>query len=324
LFNGNSKREEELEMGISSGVKISVDSLDELFSIGEIAKKCAKEVRIAFRVNPDVSPKTHPKISTGLRTSKFGIPYEEIVDAYKMAAEMDGVKPVGIHCHIGSQILDISVFKDTTEKMMEIAEEISSFIDIDFMDLGGGLGIAYRKDEEAPTPKDLADVILPTFEEKCKGIGISPKLILEPGRSIVASSTILLATVNTVKKAYKNFVGIDAGHNLLIRPVMFDGHHEVIVANKMGMEDEETYTIAGPICEAGDILATDRRLPRIEKGDLIAFLDTGAYCFSMSSQYNGRVRCAEVLVSNGMPHLMRKRETFDDLLHNQIVPVRFL
>jgi diaminopimelate decarboxylase len=325
LFNGNSKRDDELEMSIASGVKISMDSIDELRTASNIAQRYDHEVRISFRVNPDVSPDTHPKIATGLRTTKFGIPFEEIVKMYRMALELPNVRPVGIHCHIGSQILNLSVFGETMEKMMNLVEKISSLgIDLEFVDLGGGLGIAYRMNEGEPTPKDLAEIITPIFEQRCEEIGVHPKLILEPGRSIVGDSTILLARVNTMKKAYKNFVGIDAGYNILIRPVMFDGYHEVIIANKADQIPEEEYTIAGPICEAGDILATDRRLPRIEKGDLIAFLDTGAYCFPLTSQYNGRPRCAEVIVCNGRFDLIRKRETFDDLLHNQIVPARFL
>ncbi|MHC1567294.1 MAG: diaminopimelate decarboxylase [Candidatus Syntropharchaeia archaeon] len=318
LFNGNSKRDDELRMAVETGVRISVDSMDELRALSRIGK----EVEIAFRVNPDVSPSTHPKISTGLRESKFGIPWNEVTSAYAEAANLENVIPVGIHCHIGSQILDLDVFSEATERMMDLVEEVLSIgIELEFVDLGGGLGIPYREEEEKRTPEDLAEAILPIFERRRKSMGISPRLILEPGRYIVANSTILLSRVNTVKK---HFVGIDAGFNLLVRPVMYDAYHRVAVANKMDKEPKKRYTIVGPICESGDIIARDRMLPEIEKGDLIAIFDTGAYGFSMSSQYNGRTRCAEVLVYDGRADIIRKRETFDDLLHNQIIPDRFL
>lgn len=326
LFNGNSKTDFELQKAVEIGVKVSVDSLDELHTLSKIADSLGKTVEIAFRVNPDVSPRTHPKISTGLRTSKFGIPSEEVVSAYKEANKLPGIEPTGIHCHIGSQILDTSPFTEATRKMMDLVEKITRLgIYLKFIDMGSGLGIPYEKDkEQTPTPLDHAKAILPVFEERTKEIGISPKLVLEPGRFIVADTTILLARVNTVKKAAKNFVGVDAGFNLLVRPTMYDSYHHVVVANKANSKPEDTYTIVGPICETGDIFAKDRSLPRIEKGDLIAILDAGAYGFSMSSQYNGRPRCAEVLVKHGGSDLIRSREDFEDLLKGQKLPARLM
>ncbi|MDY6958150.1 MAG: diaminopimelate decarboxylase [Halobacteriota archaeon] len=320
LFNGNSKCDDELEVAINSSVKISVDSLDELKTISELAVKNDKVADIAFRVNPDVSPDTHPKISTGLRTSKFGIPHEEVVSAYEMAKDLPNVNPVGIHCHIGSQILDISVYREAAERMMNLVEKISSFVDLEFIDIGGGLGIEYHKGGEIPRPSELSEIVLSVVSNRSESLGIKLKLIIEPGRSIVGDTTILLSRVNTVKRANKNFVGIDAGFNLLIRPAMYDSYHEVVVANKAAGEPVETYSIVGPICETGDIIAKDRDLPEIVKGDLIAVLDSGAYGFSMSSQYNGRPRCAEVLISGGSPKLIRERETFEDLLGRQMIP----
>ncbi|MDY6966197.1 MAG: diaminopimelate decarboxylase [Halobacteriota archaeon] len=320
LFNGNSKTDLELKMALDSGVKISVDSLDELEALSKIASENDHVADIAFRVNPDVSPDTHPKISTGLRRSKFGIPHEEVVDAYKRADDLPNINPIGIHCHIGSQILDISVYREAVDRMMNLVEEVSSFIDIDFIDLGGGLGIEYCKGTKAPVPSELADIMLSGVNGRSRSIGIDPKLIIEPGRSIVGDTTILLSRVNTVKRAYKNFVGIDAGFNLLIRPAMYDAYHEVVVANKADEGAVDTYTVVGPICETGDIIASDRELPKVEKGDLIAIMDAGAYGFSMSSQYNGRPRCAEVLVCNGKTSLIRERETFEDLVGKQVIP----
>ncbi|CAG0988985.1 diaminopimelate decarboxylase [Methanosarcinales archaeon] len=326
LFNGNSKTDFELQKAVEIGIKVSVDSLDELHTLSKIADFLGKTVEIAFRVNPDVSPKTHPKISTGLRTSKFGIPSEEVVDAYKEANELPGILPAGIHCHIGSQILDTTPFTEATHKMMDLVEKITALgINLKFVDMGSGLGIPYKKDEgQAPTPLDHAKAILPVFEERTRTLGISPRLVLEPGRFIVADTTILLARVNTVKKAARNFVGVDAGFNLLVRPTMYDSYHHVVVANKANSKPEDTYTIVGPICETGDIFAKDRTLPHIEKGDLVALLDAGAYGFSMSSQYNGRPRCAEVLIKDGEADVIRSREDFVDLLNGQKLPARLM
>ncbi|MFZ2411503.1 MAG: diaminopimelate decarboxylase [Candidatus Methanoperedens sp.] len=322
LFNGNSKTDYELQKAVELGVKVSVDSRDELHTLSEIAQKAGKEVEIAFRVNPDVSPKTHPKISTGLRSSKFGIPSEEVVSVYREASELPGILPSGIHCHIGSQILDTAPFTEAAQKMMDLVEKVTALgIHLKFVDMGSGLGIPYKKDEaQTPKPKDHADAILPIFRERTKALGISPKLILEPGRYIVGDTTILLTRVNTVKKAAKNFVGVDAGFNLLIRPAMYDSYHYAVVANKAASQPEDTYTIVGPICETGDILAHDRKLPQIEKGDLIALLDAGAYGFSMSSQYNGRPRCAEVLVKDGVADVIRSAEDVKDLMAKQRLP----
>ncbi|MFA4934405.1 MAG: diaminopimelate decarboxylase [Candidatus Methanoperedens sp.] len=326
LFNGNSKTDFELQKAVELGVKVSVDSRDELHTLSEIAQKAGNEVEIAFRVNPDVSPKTHPKISTGLRSSKFGIPSEEVVSVYREASELAGILPCGIHCHIGSQILDTAPFREAAEKMMNLVERVTALgIELKFVDMGSGLGIPYKKDEaHAPEPKDHADAILPVFEERTKALGISPKLILEPGRYIVGDTTILLTRVNTVKRAAKNFVGVDAGFNLLIRPAMYDSYHYTVVANKAASPPEETYTIVGPICETGDILAHDRKLPQIEKGDLIALLDAGAYGFSMSSQYNGRPRCAEVLVKDGEADVVRSAEDVGELMAKQRLPARLM
>lgn len=324
LFTGNSKTDAELEYAVNAGVMVSVDSHDELISLSKIASKLGKEVKIAFRVNPDVNADAHPKLATGLKTSKFGIPNAQIVDTYKEAAKLPGVKPAGIHCHIGSQILDAAPFAEMMTKMMDLVEGIYKFIDLEFVDIGGGLGVPYMKDAKPLTPQEMADAVLPIFNERCKKLGISPELHLEPGRYIVADTTILLAHVNTVKKAYYNFVGTDAGFNTLIRPAMYDSYHEVVVANKAGEEPAETYTVVGPICETGDILAKDRKLPAVKKDDIVALLDAGAYGFCMSSQYVGRPRCAEVLVHEGKAELIRKRETYDDLLQNQIVPGRLL
>jgi diaminopimelate decarboxylase len=325
LFNGNSKRAEELKMALEAGVRISADSLDELLALAEVAKEMGEEAEVAFRVNPDVSAKTHPKIATGLKTSKFGIPWQDLVEVYETAMGLEGVNPVGLHCHIGSQILDTAPFVEAAARMMELAGRIVEVGGkIEMMDFGGGLGIPYTPETSAPTPWELASGIKPVFEEGCRRLGISPRMILEPGRSIVADSTIFLTRVNVVKRAHVNFVGVDAGFNLLARPMLYDAYHHVVVANKADGRAEERYTVVGPICESGDVLAKDRNLPRIERGDLIAMLDAGAYGFSMASVYNGQPRCPEVLVGGGRAELIRRGEDQSVLLSGQVVPARLL
>lgn len=323
LFNGNSKTDAELEMAVKNNIRVSVDSLDELRTLSEIAHAHDHRMEVAFRVNPDISPRTHPRIATGLRESKFGIPSREVIAAYKEAQSLENIKPVGIHCHIGSQIVDVTPFVEATKRMMKLVEEANRLgIRLEFIDLGGGLGISYEN-KVVPSPKDLANAILPVFTEGVKALEILPKLILEPGRYIMADTTILLAKVNTVKQAYRNFVGVDAGFNLLVRPAMYDAYHRIVIANKAGEKSSALYTIVGPICESGDVLARDRFLPKVEKDDLIAILDAGAYGFSMSSQYNGRPRCAELLVCDGKVDIIRKGESYNNLLASQILPSRF-
>ncbi|MGC9444079.1 MAG: diaminopimelate decarboxylase [Candidatus Methanospirareceae archaeon] len=324
LFNGNAKSEAELRAAVELDVTVSVDSREELQTLSAIASELGIKAGISMRVNPDVSPAVNPKIATGLRTAKFGIPYEEIVPTYEEAAKLPNIMIKGIHCHIGSQILELSVFKEATEKMMQLVAELyNRGIELEFVDLGGGLGIAYEKAKgAAPTPQDLAAMILPTFKAKTQALGISPRLILEPGRSLVGPASILVTTVNTVKDAYKHFVAIDAGFNMLIRPAMYDAYHKVVVANKINAEASVLSTVVGPICESGDIIAKDRMLPPVRRGDYIAILDTGAYGFSMSSQYNGRPRCAEVLVHDGTIDVIRERESFGDILRYQVLPER--
>ncbi|KAF5422319.1 MAG: diaminopimelate decarboxylase [Candidatus Methanocomedens sp.] len=325
LFNGNSKTDRELEMAVETGVRVSVDSLDELHTLSRIASSQKKTMDIALRVNPDVSPVTHPKISTGLKTSKFGIPHKEVVEAYKEAVELEGINPIGMHCHIGSQILDTSPFSETINRMMDLVEQVTRLgVELEFLDIGSGLGIPYKKGEVAPTPQDLSDIVLPIFRKRSQAIGVDLKLVIEPGRYLLGDTTILLTSVNTMKKAAKKFVGVDAGFNLLIRPAMYDSYHHVVVANKVAAPVSSIYTVVGPICETGDILAHDRELPAVEKDDIVAILDAGAYGFCMSSQYNGRPRCAEILVNEGKVDVIRKAENFDDLMAKQLVPARFL
>lgn len=323
LFNGSSKSLADLSLAVDAGVPISVDSLDELRQLDVVAGTVGKTARIAFRVNPALEVPTHPKIATGLATSKFGIAHSLIPTAYREALSCQNIEPVGIHCHIGSQILSVEPFSRACEVMMRITAEITDMgVRLEFIDLGGGLGIPYHRGERetAPTPADYAQAVVPVFKEGIAAAGISPELWVEPGRSLVADSTILLSGVNSIKPAHRNFVNVDAGFNLLIRPVMYDAWHEVIAANKAGSPGTVIYTIAGPICETGDILAKDRMLPELAAGDIIAILDTGAYGFAMSSQYNSRPRCPEILLSRSRAALMRRSETMKDMTTTMRVP----
>lgn len=322
LFNGSSKTEADHRLAVEKGVRISLDSLDELAQLDRIAGELGKIVEVSFRVNPALDVPTHPKIATGLATSKFGIPAAEITDAYAAALACRNVVPVGIHCHIGSQILDVEPFAKEARVLMEVVEELHRMgVQFAFVDLGGGLGVAYdHNGPDAPAFSAYAKAVMPVCTAIIGRLGISPEIWIEPGRSMVCDSTILLTKVNSVKKAHKTFVNVDAGFNILIRPAMYDSYHEVLVANRADEKAAGTFTITGPICETGDILAHDRQLPAIVAGDLIAVLDAGAYGYSMASQYNGRGRCAEVLVYNGQAGLMRRAETLDDLMAALMTP----
>jgi len=325
LFNGNSKSERDHELALQAGVRISVDSREELEQLSRTAQAWGLEAEILFRVNPDVSPRTHPKIATGLASSKFGIPAAQVAQTYTRAMELDGVRPVGLHCHIGSQILETAPFAEAAGKMMDIAAEVSSAGGrIERIDLGGGLGIQYHPDAPAPTPADLAAAVLPIFNDRCQGLGISPRLMLEPGRSIVADTTVMLTSVNVVKRAHVNFAATDAGFNVLARPMLYDSYHHVMAANHAAEPETETFTVVGPICETGDILAKDRRLPTLSRGDVLAFLDAGAYGFSMASQYNGQPRPAEVLVSGSRAEVIRRAEDASSLLAGQRILPRLM
>jgi len=316
LFNGSSKTRDDLKLAVEKGVKVSVDSFNELYQLNEVAKEAGREVEISFRVNPAIDVPTHPKIATGLATSKFGIPAGQIIEAYRQALECSNICPVGMHCHIGSQILEVAPFAKAAEVMIAVAKEVTDIgVDLKFLDIGGGLGIPYhRSTDVAPTPEEYADAVMPVFLEGIERCGIKPVLWVEPGRNLLGDTTVLLTRVNSVKSTHKKFVNVDAGFNLLVRPTMYDSYHEVIVANKADKESAAEYTITGPICETGDILAHDRVLPEVVEGDLIAVLDVGAYGYSMSSQYNARPRCPEVMVNGSLEALMRRGETIDDLI----------
>ncbi len=226
--------------------------------------------------------------------------------------------------HIGSQITKTSPYEEATAKLFDMVGSLKeNGIELDFVDLGGGVGIRYQSDQPYITPADLAEAIVPVIKRKIEEHGLKePAIYFEPGRYIVGDAGIMLARVSTIKAGHKKFIGTDAGFHVLLRPILYGAHHEAVVANRADTKPEETVDIVGNVCESGDILAKDRTLPKIETGDVIAFLDAGAYGMIMASQYNSRPIPAEVLVANGEHDLIRERETFDDLLDKQRVPNR--
>lgn len=326
IFTNNSKTEEELQLASDSDIIVNIDSLDELQLLWKISNKNKRKGKISFRINPNVDPKTHAKIATGLEESKFGIHIENDLafNAYKLAREMQGIEILGIHMHIGSQITEVSPFVDATERLMEFVLRLKNRLGIKlrFIDIGGGLGIPY-KGERVATPKDLANAIVPVIKKWNIKLGYEPELWLEPGRYLVGNSGILLCKVQSVKETpIKKFVNVDAGFNTLLRPSMYNAYHRIQVLGKENeSKSNEKYDIAGNVCESSDILAKERKLPRVNVGDIIAILDTGAYGFSMSSHYNLRPLPAEVLIRlNGSVELIRKRESLEDLFLHQKVP----
>ncbi len=328
IFTGNNKTDRELEKALKAGITINLDSLHELDRLIRITEREELRARVSFRVNPEVSPETHPHLSTGLKESKFGIHEDVIIEGYRKAQEAEMLDVKGIHMHIGSQITKTSPYEAATARLFDIMGRIKEElgINLEFADLGGGVGIKYKQDQDLITPGDLAEAIVPIIDEKIKEYSLKkPRLIFEPGRYIVGDAGVMLTRVSTVKRTpYKKFIGCDSGFHVLLRPAMYSAHHEVVVANKASQEPEEIVDIAGNVCESGDILAKERKLPAIEEGDVLAFLDAGAYGFIMASQYNSRPRPAELLVSQGKAELIRHAEDFSSLIERQVVPERLM
>lgn len=326
-FNGNNKTISELELALQENVLINVDSLQELKILNNIAEDLGKKARISFRVNPDVKAPTHPHIATGLRESKFGIDASsgKAIDAYERASKMENVNVEGIHSHIGSQILDADPFVEQAEKLMKIRAQVKkrTGVELETVNLGGGLGIPYEPGEQKLAPADLAPKITSTVEEYTDSSGMSkPMLVFEPGRFIISDTSLLLGRVSYVKKRERtpDWISIDAGMNALIRPALYDSYHHIEVANKMNDEKTVTANVAGPLCESGDFIGKNRKIPHVERGDLLAVYDVGAYGLSMSSQYVGHRRPAMVMVNSGKSEIVRERETCKDLIRLDSIP----
>lgn len=315
VFSGVGKRDDEIEAALEAGIKMfNVESRAELRRIDAVAARCGRRAPVAFRVNPDVDPKTHPYISTGLRTSKFGVPIGEAVDAYAEAKALDHVDVVGVDCHIGSQLVDVQPFRDAMARVRGLVEELrAGGHRIDVVDVGGGLGVTYAE-EVPPTPAEYAAAIV-------EGIGdLDCELVLEPGRSITANAGIFVTRVLYHKdNEDKNFVIVDGAMNDLIRPALYQAYQRIepVGAARGGARKVD---IVGPVCESGDFLAKDRSFPEVEEGDLLAVRSAGAYGFVMASNYNARPRAAEVLVRGDRYAIVRERESLEDLVRGETIP----
>ncbi len=319
IFTSSSKSPSELTLAVQKNVVINIDSSDELEQVQTIAQDLQKTARISIRVNPAVDPDTIHQINTGKAESKFGIHLSDgsALAAYARAKELPNVNICGVHCHIGSQITTPESYQQAAEKMLDFVLELKAKLSLEmqFVDLGGGIGIPYRDGESVMSPADLATALSPIWQKAVKRLGYQPELWLEPGRSLVAASGFLMTRVNSVKRSpLKTFVNVDAGFNTLVRPAMYGAYHRVRLLGRDG--ETASVEIAGNVCETGDIIASERQLPLPVAGDLMMILDAGAYGFSMASEYNSRPLPAEILLDSKDVRLIRKRETFEDLLRS--------
>jgi diaminopimelate decarboxylase len=315
VFSGVGKREDEVEYAIRTGILMfNVESFQELETINQVAGRMGKKAPIAIRVNPDIDPKTHPYISTGLKKNKFGVDILRAPQAYQVAKGLPNLRIVGIDCHIGSQLVEVEPVVEALRKLKRLVEDLrKEGMEIQYLDLGGGLGITYL-DEEPPHPVEYASRIL----DEARGFGCT--LILEPGRVIVGNAGILVAKVVYLKENdEKRFVIVDAGMNDLVRPSYYGSFHQILPVRQQSRE-EMVADVVGPICESSDFLAKERRLAKVEPGDLIAVMSAGAYGFSMSTNYNSRPRVAEVLVRDDGMFVIRKRENYEDLIRGEEIP----
>ena len=309
VFAGVGKTQEEIEYALREQVLFfTVESEPEALRIAECARRMGVPGRIAFRVNPDVDPQTHKYISTGKKESKFGLDIPRAMAACELAARTPGLELVGLHMHIGSQILSPEPFVSALEKVLAMCRDLRQrHPAFRYLDIGGGAGIRYRAEEEALDAARFAAAVGPML----KGAGLS--IVMEPGRSLVGNGAILVCRVEYVKESGpRRFVIVDAAMNDLIRPALYEAHHEVVpVAQTAGTIRGD---LVGPVCESGDFLARDRDLPAVGEGDLLAVCSAGAYGFSMASNYNSRRRAAEVMVDGARAVLVRHRETWEDLI----------
>ena len=316
VFSGVGKTREEMREALKAEILMfNVESVSELRALDEVARSLGVRAPVSLRVNPDVDPETHPYIATGLRTSKFGIPIAEAPAVYEQALGLAGIEVVGAQMHIGSQLTKTAPFADAAARVTALVSGLRARgVRLRYLDLGGGLGIRYR-DEQPPTPEDYARALLPLVR------ALDVTVVLEPGRSIVGNAGVLLTRVLYRKDTgAKRFVVVDAAMNDLVRPAMYNAHHEIRPVAEPGTAAEETVDVVGPICESGDFLARDRALPRVEEGALLAVMSAGAYGFVMASNYNDRPRAAAVLVDGDRYTIVRRRETYEDLVAGETLP----
>ena len=309
VFSGVGKTPSEMNTALKSNIYcFNVESESELNTLNEVSKKIGEIAPISIRINPDVNPTTHPYIATGMRKNKFGVPKDEVIKLYENASKLKNISVQGIDCHIGSQLVDIDPLIESIQQLLEIVDEIKrKGINLEHINLGGGLGITYR-DEDPPSISDYIRRILTELGDK------NLKLIVEPGRSIVGNAGILITEVQYLKTtSHRNFAIVDAAMNDMLRPALYDAWLDILPISKHHGIESKTWDIVGPVCESGDFLGHQRNLA-IKERDILAVLSAGAYGSSMSSNYNSRCRAAEVIVDSDCIHLARKRESFSDLI----------
>jgi diaminopimelate decarboxylase len=316
VFSGVGKREDEIRAALKSGIRcFNVEVSSELDRISAIAGELGVVAPVSFRVNPDVDAKTHPYISTGLKENKFGIDIQQAIHEYRRAAHMPNIQIVGIDCHIGSQLTDTAPFLDALDRVLALVDQLQNEgISLKHLDLGGGLGICYR-DEQPPLPADYIAAILQRLGNR------QFEIMLEPGRAIVGNAGVLVTKVEYLKPtAGKNFAIVDAAMNDLVRPALYGAWQDIIPVSAATTIEQQEWDVVGPVCETGDFLGKGRMLS-IKPGDLLAVRSAGAYGFTMSSNYNSRPRPAEVMVDGDRVHLIRARESIDQLwLGEQLLP----
>ncbi|MDI9217983.1 diaminopimelate decarboxylase [Clostridium tertium] len=325
-FHGNNKTLEEIEFGIKLGVgRFIVDNLWEMIKINEISEKYNKVQKVYLRLTPGIEAHTHEYIKTGQIDSKFGFaPVGNIImDAIKKALELENIELVGLHCHIGSQIFETEPFADAAEVMINFINNIRQETGhmIEELDLGGGFGIYYSEGDKPKETKEYCDIILNRVNEVCNKLSLKkPILTIEPGRSIVANAGTTLYTIGSIKEipGVRKYLAIDGGMTDNIRPALYEAKYEALIANKASGNIESKVTVAGKCCESGDILLQDINLQEAESGDILAVLSTGAYGFSMFSGYNKNLRPAVVFVRNGEAKVVCKRQSYEELLINEI------
>jgi diaminopimelate decarboxylase len=314
VYSGVGKREDEIRYALQKEILMfNVESYQEIHHINGIASTMGTKAPISLRVNPDIDPQTHPYIATGMKEAKFGIAIDRALEWYREAKELPHLAIKGVSCHIGSQLTEIGPFVEALKRVKELVTRLGNQgIAVEYVDLGGGLGITYHQ-EEPPHPQEYAHAIMAEARD------LPCTFIFEPGRVIVGNAGILVTRVLYTKEGEKNFVVVDAGMNDLVRPTLYGSYQEIVSVNvKEG--DEMVADMVGPICESGDFLARDRLMPRFEPGDLVAVMSAGAYGFVMSSNYNSRPRVPEVLVKDDAFHLIREREQYADLIRGEHIP----
>jgi diaminopimelate decarboxylase len=315
VYSGVGKRPDEIEYALKQPILMfNIESSQELLAIDQIAGRLGAKAPVSLRVNPDVDPKTHPYISTGLKKNKFGINIQKSLDDYILARTLQNTEVIGVSCHIGSQLTEVGPFVEAVQRIKELVAKLrSAGIRIRYVDLGGGLGITYNQ-EEPPHPREYAEALMKELP------GLDCTLILEPGRVIVGNAGILVTRVLYTKEGgEKNFVIVDAAMNDLIRPSLYGSYQRVQPVHRKD-RIETTVDVVGPICESGDFLAKDRKIPKVEPGELLAVMSAGAYGFTMSSNYNSRPRVAEVMADKNRFGVVRKREEYEDLIRGEAIP----